>query len=232
MYSLILQKVFVKKFFSRLCSVQENKLHLQEKLPPDENYSTFSMYKLKLHWWLSKLNESFLGQNATECNILKSSGDIVELINFMKIVSRLKYLIELHTSNKISMFQLQNMDVLYNYIKSLVLGDAVKSFQLEDTVLTSVIAVVVKARSVDFPLPPKCMICGENIIGIECFPPHFDMRCAISYMQVDKLPCYKCIFCKNIVNNNLENEVDIILCPMCDIPLVKGLLIPLEITRH
>ena len=222
----------MKELLSRLCSVQENKLHLQEKLPPDENYSTFPIYKLKLYWWLSKLNESFLGRNATECNVLKSSGHIIEMINFKKTVNRLKYLTELHTSNKISTFQLQNMNVLYNYIKLLILGDALESFQLEDTVLTSVIAVVVEARCVDFPPPAECMICGESIIGMQCFPPHFDMRCAISYMQVDNLPCYKCLICKNIVNNNLEKEADVILCPMCDIPLVKGLLIPLEISRR
>lgn len=48
-------------------------------------------------------------------------------------------------------------------------------------------------------------------------PKHFEQRCSMTLMPLDFNDGYKCPFCKCIAHAKLKEEVDMLLCPYCDI---------------
>lgn len=60
------------------------------------------------------------------------------------------------------------------------------------------------------------------LAGSTCFPPHCDMRCAISLMQITGIPPYKCPFCACLIHKEMEKYLSKMSCPYCDVPLQKN----------
>lgn len=60
-------------------------------------------------------------------------------------------------------------------------------------------------------------MCLSRLIDFSCIPRHFEQRCVITLMPLDPNKSYKCPFCKCRAHAKLKEEVDLLLCPYCDI---------------
>lgn len=58
-----------------------------------------------------------------------------------------------------------------------------------------------------------------RLLDSSCLPNHFETRCALTMMPLNSNSAYKCPFCKIRFHVNLENEVNVLFCPYCDIAM-------------
>lgn len=154
--------------------------------------------------------------------ITKSYEDCCQIFNIKAAINRLLHLVDLHERKSVlTEFQLQNIIILRSYLKQIVGENWILKLELGSYTVNLLLNLLPRANQVDYYLLPNCCHCGEKLMGINCQPSHFDMRCSISFMQIIKYPDYKCLLCGSIAHSELEKEMDVITCLYCNVSMSK-----------
>jgi hypothetical protein len=137
-------------------------------------------------------------------------------------VERMTKLLNIYFSEKkLSLFQMQSLDLLNFFLKEMVVKEILTKANLGETFIDDMYNVMKIANELQYPPMPQCFWCGEKIIGTSCIPYHPDSRCAISLIPINVTPGYKCSFCKCVVSKEMDREYYPIFCPYCDIPMKR-----------
>nr|XP_022903517.1 uncharacterized protein LOC111415869 [Onthophagus taurus] len=201
------------------CSVLQTKIpHLDTF--QQQNYDKYDLYTLKLLFFISKICDS-VAENLKEILPIKSHKEIASILQLKLMLIRAQYLLNLQKTSQLSKFYLQNLLILSNYIKQVIMEEN-KSLDLSDSTVNVMVDVIQKVKVTNFDnLNSNCVTCGEILDDITCMPPHFDTRCCVSLMQIDGVVNFKCSVCKSVVHNEISNEMKVVVCPFCDIPMLK-----------
>ncbi|EEZ99572.2 hypothetical protein TcasGA2_TC001557 [Tribolium castaneum] len=202
---------------------------LQEKVFPwkgidrNLNYDTLPLLKLKILRWIAKLSEKIYPMiSRVEEYHIKAYVLLNYAVDIKLAVQRMTKLLNIYFSEKkLSLFQMQSLDLLNFFLKEMVVKDVLTKANLGETFIDEIFNVVKIANELQYPPMPQCLWCGEKIIGSSCVPFHADSRCAISLMPLNLTPGYKCPFCKCVVSKEIDKEYYPIFCPYCDIPMKR-----------
>ncbi|KAJ3661420.1 hypothetical protein Zmor_005815 [Zophobas morio] len=193
---------------------------LQEKvfpwkgIDPNLNYDTLPLLKLKILRWISKLSEKIYPMIArVEEYHIKAYVLLNYAVDIKLAVQRMTKLLNVYFSEKkLSLFQMQSLDLLNFFLKEMVVTDVLTKANLGEVFVDEMYNVMKIANELQYPPMPQ---------WTSCVPYHLDSRCAISLMPLHITPGYKCPFCKCVVSKDMDKEYYPIFCPYCDIPMKR-----------
>ncbi|XP_068918058.1 uncharacterized protein [Tenebrio molitor] len=202
---------------------------LQEKVFPwrnidrNINYDALPLLKLKILRWIAKLSEKIYPMiSRVEEYHIKAYVLLNYAVDIKLAVERMTKLLNIYFSEKkLSLFQMQSLDLLNFFLKEMVVKEILTKANLGETFIDDMYNVMKIANELQYPPMPQCFWCGEKIIGTSCIPYHPDSRCAISLIPINVTPGYKCSFCKCVVSKEMDREYYPIFCPYCDIPMKR-----------
>lgn len=198
-----------------------NKTLPTSDLPAKLNYDKLTIFKLKICMLLVKVSDMIHDKLPTVVEKQILTYDELKYIVKIKLAAQhMNHLLEIFVEQKsLPEFHLQSLYILNMFLKNVIIEGIFLKLELGESTIDELYNVIRSSRQLDYPVPPKCVFCKKDIIGLTCNPLHIDSRCNISLMQVINLPYYKCSICCGIVHEKMKEVYDVVLCPNCDIPL-------------
>lgn len=144
------------------------------------------------------------------------------LVDIKVILQRLALLFaEKSNGKKLSVFQMQSIDLQVLYLKELVRNGVLLKAQVGKSFISELTHILSIANELEYPDMDRCNYCGEKLIGATCIPPHADSRCTFTLMPILLTPAFKCLLCNSLAHKNIENYVELVICPYCDYPMER-----------
>lgn len=153
------------KFLFRVTSIQDKKFPWQG-IEKNLNYDTLSLIKLKVLRWIARMSEKvyLIVPRIEEYNI-KAYVLLHYMVDIKLAVGRMTKLLNIYfTDKKLSLFQMQSLDLLNFFLKEMVAKDILAKANLGETFIDEIYGVMRIANEIQYPPMPHCLWCGENIL--------------------------------------------------------------------
>lgn len=188
-------------------------------IKPDLDLDSCSITELKTLRLIAKISESvFVIIKRVYSYNIKPYILLHYLVDIKVILQRLALVL---TEKDLSEFQMQSIDLQVLFLKELVKNGVLLKAQVGKTFISELTHILSIANELVYPDMVRCNYCGEKLIGATCLPPHADSRCTFTLMPILLAPAFKCLLCHSLAHRDIENYVELVICPYCDYPMER-----------
>lgn len=144
---------------------------LEKKLPCDGlpaglDYDKLSLIQLKTCLWLAQSSEMMYNKMYTieEYNILRYE-EFKYIVQIKLAIDHMQHLLELIAEGtKLSEFHMQSLDIINMFLKEKICNDTIPNLGLGKNTIDELYEVISAVNELEYPPPPTCMWCKENIL--------------------------------------------------------------------